>query len=112
MSHITRKQGGMESLSCAEAQKRIRDWARRETSVILMRPVCDRMIEHDVSELDMKRVLRRGSLDGGITQTAPGEWKCKMTLRIRGERIIGVGVLLLRDKELLLISSILWEDFG
>jgi hypothetical protein len=102
----------VESLSCVEAQKCIRDWARKETSLILTRPVCDRMIERGVSELDMKRVLRRGSLEGGITQSAQGEWKCKMTLRIRGERVLGVGVLILQDKELLVISSVLSEDFG
>jgi hypothetical protein len=102
----------VKSLSCADAQKCIRDWARKNAGVILTQQVCTAMTERGVSELDMRRVLRRGSLDGGVTQTAQGEWKCKMTLRIRGERVIGAGLVILYDKETLLISSVLWEDFG
>jgi hypothetical protein len=113
MGHLTRKEDGkVKVLSCADAQKCIRDWARKNTGILLTHQVCNKMMERGVSELDIKRVLRRGSLDGGITQTAQGEWKCKMTLRIRGERIIGAGILILHDKQSLLINSVLWEDFG
>jgi hypothetical protein len=96
----------VDGFTRAEAQKRIRDWARRESNIILTRHACDRMVERGITELDMKRVLRRGCLDGGVVQTDQGEWKCKMTLRIRGEREIGVVVLILRNTGVLLVKTV------
>jgi hypothetical protein len=69
------------------------------------------MVDRGISELDMKRVLRHGSLDGSVVQTDHGEWKCKMTLRIRGEREIGVVVLILRNSGNLLVKTVEWEGF-
>jgi hypothetical protein len=100
----------MEGFTNAEAQKCIRDWARRAASIILTRHACDRMVERGITELDMKRVLRRGALAGNAVQTDHGEWKCKMTLRIRGEREIGVAVLILRNSGTLLVKTVEWED--
>jgi hypothetical protein len=101
----------VEGFTNAEAQKCIRDWARRQSSILLTQHACDRMVERGITELDMKRVLRRGSLDGSVVQTDHGEWKCKMTLKIRGEREMGVVLLILRDSGALLLKTVEWEDF-
>lgn len=101
----------MEGFTNAEAQRCVRDWAGRKSSIVLTRHACDRMVERGITELDMKRVLRRGSLDGSVVQTDHGEWKCKMTLRMRGERAIGVVLLILRSSGTLLVKTVEWEDF-
>ncbi len=101
----------MEGFTRAEAQQCIRSWAARESDIILTRHACDRMVERGITELDMRRVLRRGSLDGHVVQTDQGEWKCKMTLRVRGEREIGVVVLILRNSRSLLVKTVEWESF-
>jgi hypothetical protein len=69
------------------------------------------MAEREISKLDVSRILLRGYLDGALIQTDHGEWKCKMTLRARGERTAGAVVIILRASGRLLVKTVEWEDF-
>jgi hypothetical protein len=100
----------VEGFSRSEAQKCIRRWAREPASLLLSIHARERMDERGISELDVLRALSRGCLDGGVLEVDQGEWKCKMTLRIRGERVAAVVVLILREASMLLVKTVEWED--
>jgi hypothetical protein len=70
-----------------------------------------RMDERGFAEMDVLRILSRGCLDGGVLEVDHGEWKCKMRLRIRGERAAAVVVLILRESGVLLVKTVEWEGF-
>jgi hypothetical protein len=101
----------VEGFTRSAAQKCIRHWARQSACVLLTDHARQRMDERDISELDVVRILSRGCLDGGVLEVTRGEWKCKMRLRIRGERAVGVIVLILREAGALLVKTVQWEDF-
>ncbi len=69
------------------------------------------MSERGIDWSEVRRILREGSLQGEFVQTDHGEWKCKMTLRIYGERAAGVVVLVLRASGVVFVKTVQWEDY-
>jgi hypothetical protein len=78
--------------------------------VIFTRHAQERMAERDISDLDVYRVLQRGSIKDSIRQgLKEGEWACKITYKLRGSREIGVATVVIRT-EALLVTTVEWED--
>lgn len=69
----------------------------------------ERMHEREIDDVDVLRVLRSGYLSGNPDPAEPGEWKCKVTKPIKGARIVGVVVIILRSKRLF-VKTVEWED--
>lgn len=96
--------------TAAVAQERIRAAARVTTDIVWGRHIEDRMDQRGLMRQDVLRILRTGFVDEPPMKTEfAGEWKCKITLRIRGERVAGVAVVLLPDGRLFL-KTVEWED--
>lgn len=68
------------------------------------------MEARDISNHDVLKVLRTGSVKGEIVAgRSPGEWKCKMVARIKGQRDVGVVTVVCNGKRLFL-KTVEWED--
>lgn len=95
-------------LTKAVAQKRIRETAKNSASVILGTHARERMDERQIFDVDVFRTLRAGFIDEEPEKTEYGEWKCKVTLKIRGGRDLGVVTVILNNGKLF-IKTVEWE---
>jgi hypothetical protein len=91
------------------AQQRIRTISVVSSNVILGTHAKVRMVERGILRLDIDRTLRNGYIEGNPEKTEEGEWKCKMTLPIKGLRDLGVVVILLHNGKLF-VMTVEWED--
>lgn len=70
----------------------------------------DRMDERGITTLDALRVLRTGDIDGSPEAgRGAGEWKCKVTAKIKGNREVGV-ITVVMGAGSLFIKTVEWED--
>ncbi|MCH9694283.1 MAG: DUF4258 domain-containing protein [Gammaproteobacteria bacterium] len=70
----------------------------------------ERMVERDITDLQILRVLRTGMIESEIEAGKnPGEWKCKMVAEIRGRREVGV-VTICNNGQRLYVKTVEWED--
>jgi hypothetical protein len=92
------------------AQKRIREIAVNSKNIIWgSQHATERMEQRGLFNQDVLRILRNGFIDEDPEKTSYGEWKCKMTLKIRGGRVAGVVVIILLDGRLF-PKTVEWED--
>ncbi len=96
-------------LTASVAQKRIRELAQVTENVIFGPHARQRMKEREIFDVDVLRVLRNGFVDEAPEMTERGEWKCKITLKIRGGRNAGVVTIFLHNGRLF-IKTVEWED--
>ena len=96
-------------LTAGIAQTRIREIAQASENVILGMHARQRMQEREIFDVDVLRVLRQGFVDGEPESTEFGEWKCKVTLKIRGSRTAGVVTIILHSGKLF-VKTVEWED--
>jgi hypothetical protein len=96
-------------LTAAVAQKRIRDIAAVTEHVIMGSHARQRMREREIFDVDVFRVLRQGFVEGNPELTDRQEWKCKLTLKIRGGRAAGVVTIILLSGKLF-VKTVEWED--
>ena len=84
--------------------------APHSEKVVFSEHAQERMGERGISDVDVYRILQRGSIKGPIT---PGknkeEWCCKVTYRLRGSRDVGVATIVIQAKSLW-IKTVEWED--
>ena len=92
-------------------QKRIRELATETKYIYFSDHAEERMWERDISAMEVFEVLRLGSIDG-VPWLEPdsGEQGCKVVLRKRGSRAIGVVTIILRKEEGLFVKTVEWED--
>jgi hypothetical protein len=100
-----------EQFTRAEAQKCVRCWSQSRSGIILSDHASERMFERGIDWSEVQRILREGSLQREFVQTDHGEWKCKMTLQIDGDRAAGVVVLVLRASGVVFVKTVQWEDY-
>ena len=98
-------------LTAAVAEKRIREIAKTSENVILGTHARERMQEREILDVDVFRVLRNGYVDDPPELTDLGEWKCKITLKIRGGRTAGVVTIILHNGRLL-VKTVEWESLS
>lgn len=96
-------------LTTTVAQKRIRGIAKDSENVILGKHARKRMIERSILDADLFRVLREGYVDDEPRKTKNGEWQCKVTLKLKGERIAGAITIILHNGKLF-VKTVEWED--
>jgi hypothetical protein len=96
-------------LTTQVAEKRIRAIAAVTENVILGNHARERMVERDIFDVDVFRILRTGHVDEPPEQTEQGEWKCKVVLKIRGGRTAGVITIILHNNKLF-VKTVEWED--
>ena len=96
-------------LTAAVAEKRIRQIALVTENVILGTHALERMAEREIFDVDVFRALRLGYVDEPPEQPAQNEWKCKVTLKIRGRRTAGVVTIILQNAKLS-VKTVEWED--
>ena len=91
------------------AEKRIREAANAPGEVVVGTHARERMLEREIDDVDVLRVLRGGFIVGEPEPAEPGEWKCKVIARLKGAREVGVVVIILRNKRLF-VKTVEWED--
>ncbi len=67
------------------------------------------MAEREISVRELYEILRCGQVEESPTETKGGEWKCKITLKLRGRRKAGV-VVALPQKGKMVVITVEWED--
>ena len=96
-------------LTASVAQQRIRDIAANGNNIVWGDHALKRMDQRGIFRQDVLRILRGGYCDSEPEKTEYGEWKCKMTLKIRGSRVAAVVVVILHDDRLF-PKTVQWED--
>ena len=91
------------------AESRIQKIAKVTENVIFGNHARQRMGERDMTDVDVLRVLRTGSIEGWPEATERNEWKCKMVLKMRGGRTAGVITIILHGNKLF-VKTVEWED--
>lgn len=95
-------------LTAAVAEARIRMIAQDSENVILGTHARQRMREREIFDVDVFRTLRQGYVDEPPELTEQNEWKCKITLKIRGGRTAGVVTIILHNGKLF-VKTVEWE---
>lgn len=98
-------------LTAAVAQKRIREIAQVTENVILGTHARQRMNEREIFDVDVFRVLRNGFVDDAPELTDRNEWKCKISLKIRGGRTAGIITIILHEGRLF-VKTVEWENLS
>lgn len=97
-------------MSRARAQMLVRAQSADSHNVIIGKHAKERMLEREITNMDVFRVLRSGTVDEGPSETESGELKVKMVQRIRGSREVGVVTIILRGNRRLFVKTVEWED--
>lgn len=97
-------------LTSRVAEDRILNLARKTANVALTRHAKVRMAEREITMTDIYRVLRHGGVKESPQLTERGDWKCMMTMPLRGRRTAGVAVALKLSTEKLVVLTVEWED--
>jgi hypothetical protein len=94
-----------------ELQRRIRQLAADSGNVIFTDHAADRMVERGIDDKDVFRILETGLVDIHSIDPAkePGDWKCKVTQRMKGSREVGVITVVSSGDKLIIITTE-WED--
>jgi hypothetical protein len=93
------------------AEKRIREIAKVTDNVVFGDHARARMAEREILDVDVLKVLRTGFVDEQPELTEFNEWKCKITLKIRGGRTAGVVTIILHSGKLF-VKTVEWEDMS
>lgn len=96
-------------LTIGMAETRIRAAANTPGGVSFGAHARERMLEREIDDVDVLRVLRGGFLKGDPDPAEPGEWKCKIVMQLKGAREVGVVAIILRSKRLF-VKTVEWED--
>lgn len=80
-------------------------------NVILGMHARERMEEREILDVDVFRILRNGHIDEAPELTDRQEWKCKVTLKIRGGRTAGVITVILHNGKLF-VKTVEWENLS
>ena len=92
------------------AEQRIRKLAAISDNVIWSTHAREQMLKREIFDVDGFRILREGYVDEQPQKTdREGEWKCKITLKLRGSRTAGVVVIILQNAKLF-VKTVEWED--
>jgi hypothetical protein len=91
------------------AQSRIRKIAHDSENVILGNHARERMVEREIFDVDVFRIIRNGLVKDQPELTDFNEWKCKVVLKIRGGRTAGVVTVLLHNAKLF-VKTVEWES--
>jgi Domain of unknown function (DUF4258) len=97
-------------LSAAEAQSKIRSISFESEDVIFTNHALERIEQRGISIPDVLEILRGGYVDDPPSEDFAGDWKCKVTSRLRG-RTAGVVTVIVDSKRQLVIVTVEWEDF-
>jgi hypothetical protein len=95
-------------LTAGVAQTRINELAKDTFRVALTFHAKARMAERDILIGDVYRVLRTGICLNDPKPSERGGWECKIVMKLRGGRTVGVVTILLEQK--LRIKTVEWED--
>ena len=99
-------------LTAAVAQSRIRKAALVTANVKISFHAREQATTREIFDVGVFRVLRGGYVDDAPVKTDfEGEWKCKITLKIRGGRTAGVVVIILPNGKLF-VKTVEWEDLS
>jgi hypothetical protein len=87
-------------LTTREAEKRVRQIAQTSGRVLFDVDATKEMVDRDTTDAQCLEVLRAGSVDGDPLETESGEWQCTMKKSLKGGRVLGVVVVLLKSQRL------------
>ena len=95
-------------LSPARATRLIRRIAEDTNNVILGDHALERMAERGISDIEVYRLLQHGDVLDIPTRTRRKEWKCKVVMKLKGNRTAGVITVILHNGKLF-AKTVEWE---
>ena len=98
-------------LTPGRAQELIRAAAQKSSTVIISEHAKTQMKAREIDSHDVFRILRGGMVTDAPEKTQDGEWKCKVVMRIKGNRDVGVVTIILTDNSLF-VKTVMWEDLS
>jgi len=98
------------ALPISVAKRRIANISFDSDQVVFTDHAQIRMEERGISMPDVLRILRHGDIEDPPSEDHPGEWKCKVTDKLRG-RTAGVVTVIIDADEQLIIVTVEWEDY-
>lgn len=96
-------------MSIKIAEETIRRRAAVTSNVIFSTHAKERMEERDISSVDVYRILRGGIIMEDPACARAGEWKVKVSMRLRGSRDASVVTIILKGEQLL-VKTVHWDD--
>ena len=96
-------------MRASSAVRLIRKLAANSVNLRFTDHALQRMAERDITDLDILRVLRQGTIEGDPVKVEAKEWQCKIVMRLKGNRDAGV-VTIIVNEEFLRIRTVEWED--
>lgn len=88
----------------------INETSQDTAQVILGDHALERMAERGISDIEVYRILQNGLVHNEPTRTKQKEWKCKITMRLKGSRTAGVVTIILHNG-MLFAMTVEWEDW-
>ena len=99
-------------LSEDQAQQMVRSRAADEDNINITLHAYERMEERGFIDIDIHRILQRGHIDDAPEPGEnEGEWMCKVTYKLKGQREAGVITVIMLDGTLLVVT-VEWEDIS
>lgn len=95
----------------ADLMALIRELAGDTSKVFLTDHAVARMFERGLSDGDVFKVLRMGEIVGSPWLEEDGCRACKVVLRQKGDRDIGVITILVNEDSELVVKTVEWEDW-
>ena len=97
------------ALSAKRAEDRVRQFVADSGNVILSNHAIQRMEQRGFDDTDVHNILRKGIVEDAPEEIRDGDWKCKVTMRMKGGRHAGVVTIIL-SRGKLLVMTVEWED--
>jgi hypothetical protein len=97
------------ALTPAQARAKIADIAKDTARVIIGDHAQQRMKRRGISDMELYRMLRFGNVLDDPTRTEQKEWKCKVVMKLTGNRVAGAVTIILHDGDLF-VMTVEWED--
>ena len=99
----------MMRLPAFQAQQTIRARAADEDNITWGTHARQRMAERGIEDIDVIRTLQRGYVDEDPVPSREGEWTCKVTYKLKGNREAGVVTIIMAEGSLF-VMTVEWED--
>lgn len=95
-------------LRADDAERLIKERAADSNWVIVIGHPEERSDERTILRPDLLRILREGMVVRQPTRNEHGDWEAVIEKRIRGSRDAGVVTIILREKEALIVKTVMW----
>ncbi len=110
IDRVTKLRSDMDSV---RAEELVRQLAQRDRNIIFSEHATERMLERDITDKEVRKVLRTGYVEEPpVPGSGKNEWKCEVVQQQdNSNREIGVITIIIEEQKLF-IKTIMFKDFS